>query len=147
MTETPYPDETMRQAAWWATWLGQDWRGEYPMKIHSGELSIDGSLEWHPDFIRWMNRSDGRGQRNNDQRLRTTRVMRRLRRHSVREYEVLYRILIQGERFFEVTKWLNERAAKNDIPFPPHRKDGPHYLERDTIALFIAGIDYVRTFW
>ena len=137
----------MRQAAWWATWLAQDWRGEYPLKIHSSELSLDGSLEWHPDFARWMARTAGKGPRNNDQRLRTTKVMRRLRRHSVREYEVLYRILIQGERFTQVTVWLNERAARNNIDYPPHRKNGPHYLERDTVALFVAGVDYARTFW
>ena len=60
---------------------------------------------------------------------------------------MLYRVLIQGERFHDVTRWLNERAERNSIPFPDHRPDGPHYLERDTIALFIAGVDYARTFW
>ena len=137
----------MRQAAWWATWLAQDWKGDYPIHIHSSSLATDGSMEWHPDFVRWMNRSSGDGPRSSDQRLRTTKVMRRLRRYAVREYEVLYRLLIQGERVNEVTVWLNERAAKNSIPYPAHRPDGPHYIERDTIALFIAGVDYVRTFW
>ena len=147
MTDAPYSDETMRQAAWWATWLAQDWRADYPLHIHSHAVAIDGSLDWHPDFARWMARTSGKGQRNHDQRLRTTKVMRKLRAHAVREYEVLYRVLIQGERFSEVTKWLNERAERNNIDYPEHRPDGPHYTERDTIALFIAGVDYARTFW
>ena len=145
MTDAPYSEETMRQAAWWATWLAQDWRADYPLHIHSSNVAIDGSLEWHPDFARWMSNKTYQG--TDDKRLRTTRVMRRLRRHAVREYEVLYRVLIQGDRFSDVTRWLNERAARNNIEYPAHRPDGPHYTERDTIALFIAGVDYARTFW
>jgi hypothetical protein len=78
----------------------------------------------------------------NESRLRTTKAMRRLRKFAVREYEVLYRILILGDSIEGVTVWLNERAARNHIPLPVGKPD--HYTERDTWALFIAGVDFVR---
>jgi hypothetical protein len=68
--------------------------------------------------------------------------MRRLRKYAVREYEVLYRILILGDSIDGVMVWLNERATRNDIPLP-EGKD-VHYSEKDTWALFIAGVDFVR---
>ena len=142
-----FSNDTMRRTVHWATWLAEDWKGEYPLKLHSGGLASDGSPEWHPDFQKWLTRNDGRGKRNETQRLRTTRVMRSLRKVAPREYEVTYRILILGERISSTTQWLNQRAAKNDIPFPNHRPEGPHYTQKDTWALFIAAIDFARTFW
>ncbi len=145
--KVPYSDNTMRQTAHWAEWFATDWKSEYPTRIHSTDIAGDGSPEWHPDFAKWLTRSGGQGRRNGEQRLRTTRVMRRLRRVAVREYEVLYRILVLGERLEETTRWLNERARRNAIPFPPHRPTGPHYMDRDTLAIFIAGIDFAREYW
>jgi hypothetical protein len=66
---------------------------------------------------------------------------------AVREYEVLYRVLVLGERLEETTRWLNARAERNAVPFPPHRPSGPHYTQKDTLALVIAGIDYARESW
>lgn len=138
----------MRQTAQWATYFASDWRREFPLQIHTSSIALDGSPEWHPDFSRWLTASTRRqNPRNDEQRLRTTRVMRRLRRVAVREYEVLYRILVTGERLEETTLWLNERAERNAVAFPPHRPDGPHYIKRDTLAIFIAGIDFCRSFW
>lgn len=134
----------MRRVAQWAVWLATDWRGEYPLQLHTKALAHDGSHEWHPDFAHWL--VTGRRARKGDSK-RTTRVMRQLRKHAVREYEVLYRILVLGEKVADTAKWLNERAAKNDIPFPDHRPDGPHYTEKDAYALFIAGIDYAKEHW
>ena len=58
-----------------------------------------------------------------------------------------YRILLNGERIEATTTWLNQRAAKNQIPYPDHRPLGPHYTERDTFALFMSGIEYVKEVW
>ena len=138
----------MRQTAEWATYFASDWKREFPLQIHTSAIAADGSPEWHPDFARWLTANTrGQNPRNEEQRLRTTRVMRRLRRVAVREYEVLYRILVLGERLEETTSWLNERAHRNAVPFPAHRASGPHYTQRDTLAIFIAGIDYARACW
>jgi hypothetical protein len=71
--------------------------------------------------------------------------MRRLRRVAVREYEVLYRVLVLGERLEETTIWLNERALRNAIPLQPGRD--VHYSDKDTWALVICGIDYARQYY
>jgi len=142
-----YSDEVMQRTAYWANQLGSDWQREMPIRIHSSDIAADGSPEWHPDFAKWMMKAEGRWGKNTDQRLRTTRVMRRLRRVAVREYEVLYRVLVLHERLEETTIWLNDRAERNNIPFPPHRPGGPHYIQKDALALFICGIEFASTFY
>jgi hypothetical protein len=137
----------MRTTAHWASWFAADWKQEMPLRIHSGEIAADGSPEWHPDFAKWLTRSERPRRRNDDQRLRTTRVMRRLRRVAIREFECCYRILVLGEKLEDTTRWLNERAQRNAIPYPSHRPNGPHYIKKDALALLIAGIDYAREHW
>jgi len=141
--------EVMSDTAHWAGWFASDWKQEVPDRIHCAEVGLDGTPRWHPDFERWLTRDEVRrpNRRNGDQRLRTTKVMRRLRRVAVREYEVMYRVLVLGERLEETTIWLNDRAERNRIPHPPHRPDGPHYIEKDTIALVVAGIAYAKEYW
>ena len=141
-----YSETVLAQTAHWAQWFSADWRQEVPTRIHSSDVAADGTPEWHPDFAKWITRDEPR-RRNDDQRLRTTKVMRRLRRLAVREYEVCYRVLVHGERLEETTRWLNERAQRNGIPFPPYRPAGPHYVEKDALALFICAIDYARQCW
>jgi hypothetical protein len=142
-----YSETVLAQTAHWAQWFSADWRQEVPTRIHSSDIAVDGGPEWHPDFMKWITRDEHPRGRNNDQRLRTTKVMRRLRRLAVREYEVAFRVLVHGERLEETTRWLNERAQRNGIPFPPYRPAGPHYSEKDTLALFICAIDYARQCW
>jgi len=137
-----YPDETIRQTAQWADWLSTDWRLEVPDRIHSSEIADDGAPQWHHEFAKWLTRSEARPPRNTEERLRTTKVMRRLRRVAVREYEVLYRTLLLGEPLEETTTWLNERAKRNNIPLPEGQ--AVHYRKKDTLALFIAGVDFCR---
>ena len=139
----------MRDTARWAHWFATDWRQDVPSQIHTAEISPDGSPEWHPDFESWLTAEKatrGRGGRDPN-RLRTTKVMRRLRRVAVREYEVLFRVLVQGERIEDTTTWLNERSARNAIPMPTHRPDGPHYTEKDTMALLVAGVGFAKEYW
>lgn len=137
----------MRDTAHWAAWFASDWRQETPIRIHSSEIAHDGSPAWHPDFEKWITRDEKSRKRNGDQRLRTTKVMRRLRRVAVREYEVLYRVLVIGERLEDTTRWLNERAERNRVPPPPHRPHGPHYVEKDALALIVAGISFAKEYW
>lgn len=144
----------MRDTAQWATWLANDWKadrdanvGEIPTRIHSAQIAQDGTPQWHPDFVEWLTRETKPQRRNGTQPFRTVKVMRRLRRVAVREYEVLYRILVLNERLEETTRWLNERAQRNRVPPPSHRPNGPHYTEKDTFALVVAGVDFAREYW
>lgn len=125
-----------------------DWVGEIPMHIHQSEkitLGRDGTPAWHPDFARWLSRSglmdwEGRGQRNPEERLRTTRAMRRLRRESIREFEVTFRVMVLGDGIANTTVWLNERAIRNGKEGPTHGR----YTPRDTLALLVGGIDKIH---
>jgi hypothetical protein len=53
--------------------------------------------------------------------------------------------MVEREPLEETTRWLNERAARNAIPLPDGRD--VHYRLKDTVALFISGVDYARTYW
>jgi hypothetical protein len=81
-----------------------------------------GTPEWHPEFSRWLGvdyygkSSDQKWADNPEPRVRTTRAFRKLRKKAVREFEVCYRIIILGEAIEGTCDWLNERAARNDIP-------------------------------
>ena len=140
-----FSDQVMQTTAQWASWLAADWRQEAPIRIHSTEIAPDGSPQWHPDFMKWMTRGGQRPRDGQAEHLRTTRVMRRLRRAAVREYEVLYRVLVLNERLEDTTEWLNARARRNGIPLPPGKTC--HYTLKDTTALVIAGIEYARQLW
>lgn len=138
----------MADTAQWASRFASDWKQESPLRIHSADIGLDGSPRWHPDFEAWLTRDETKQRRrNDDQRLRTTKVMRRLRRVAVREYEVCYRVFVLGERLEETTAWLNERAERNAIPYPEHRPNGPHYVERDALAIVIAGLAFAKEFY
>lgn len=107
------------------------------MERHFPDLVMRQTVHWAEYFA-----DEWRSEPSSEAHLRTTRAMRKLRKFAVREYEVLYRILILDDSIEGVTVWLNERADKNHIPLPVGKPD--HYTERDTWALFIAGVDFVR---
>ena len=134
-----FDEETMHQMARWMAWFSVEWRDETPTKTHTKQIAEDGAPEWHPDFAQYLT-SDQR-------RLRTRRVMRKLRRSNVRAFEVCYRVLVVGEAIDDTTAWLNGRALKNQIPYPPHRPDGPHYSRKDALALLLSGLMFARQYW
>lgn len=136
-----FPSQVLTDTMYWGRFLGEEWVRDFPQHMYEGGLEGDGTPQrWAADFAKWIENApdeDGRG--------RTTKVMRKLRRASPREYEVLYRAMVLGETVEDVTKWLNERAQRNAIPLPPGRN--VHYRLKDCIALFIAGVDYARSYW
>jgi hypothetical protein len=140
-----FPDAVMADTATKAQRLGSQWINEAPERIHSSAVADDGSPQWHPDFARWLTRSDRPPALADDPTMRTTRVMRQLRKLSKREYEVVYRVLVLKDTIAGVTRWLNERAAANGIAPPPGRR--VHYTEKDALALFIAGVDWADFHW
>ena len=125
--------QTKRQTMYWASFFADEWAGDAP---HYWDLSL---LYLLPSARTPRKESD------EEARARTTKAIRQLRKASVREYEVLYRLLILGDSIEGVTSWLNERAVRNAIPL----EDGKdvHYTEQDTWVLFIAGTDFVRQSW
>jgi len=137
-----FDQDTMYELAQWVTWFSSEWRKEdaqTPTKVHSSQIAEDGSREWHPDFAKYMS---------DDQRkVRTRKVFRKLRRTNVRAYEVCYRVLVLGEPLDETTEWLNVRALRNEIPFPAQRPAGPHYVRKDTLALLLSGVTFARQYW
>lgn len=118
-----FPEETLQDLAHWVAWFS-NWHG-------------DGHR--HPDFAKYLT--------DNQRRQRTRRVMRQLRRSNIRAYEVCYRVLNLAEPLDQTTEWLNERATRNNIPYPAHRPGGPHYTRKDAMALLISGLTFAKQYW
>jgi hypothetical protein len=145
-----FPTDVLRDTGYWLARFASDYHGETPQRIHSGEISDDGSPQWHPDFTRWLTAREvidtpRPEQATPEQRLRTTRAMRRLRKEAIREFEVIYRIMVLDERIEDTTVWLNQRAIRNGIALPNGRPQ--HYRVKDTTALVISGIDKMRFYF
>jgi hypothetical protein len=145
-----YPDKIIAETSHWLGRFRDDFRQEIPLRIHSRDTAEDGAPQWHSSFSRWLTsrevidtpRPESPTEEN---RLRTTRALRRLRNVAVREFEVVYRVMICEEKIPAVTSWLNERAVRNQIPLRVGRKQ--HYTNKDTSALVFSGIDKMRTWW
>lgn len=144
-----FPASVLQTTGYWLAAFSADIRGESPTQIHSGSLASDGSPQWHPDFARWISAgpiSSPRPEYPSDEgRLRTTRALRRLRKEAVREFEVVYRVMVLGDSVRNTTDWLNERAARNSIPLPPGQD--VHYRQKDTVAIIVSGVDKLRNYW
>jgi hypothetical protein len=139
-----FPTHVLKSTGYWLARFSNDYHGEVPNRIHNREIASDGAPQWHPDFARWLTSreviSTPRPERATpEQRLRTTRAMRRLRKEAIREFEVVYRVMVLGERIEDTTRWLNERAIRNG--------KSSRYRTKDTIALVISGVDKMREWW
>lgn len=145
-----FPDSVLRTTGYWLARFSADYRGEIPQKIHNGDIALDGAPQWHPDFMRWLTVreviSTPRPEHPTpEERLRTTRALRKLRKEAVREFEVVYRVMVMGERIEDTTRWLNQRAQRNHVPLPPGRNQ--HYRPKDTLALVVSGVDKMKELW
>ena len=129
----PFDPAALEQALYWARLMTLEWQKTHPD-------AVQGEGQWAKQLADWITLSGYTDD------TRTTRVMKRLRRVAPREYEVVFRAMIRGESFGEITQWLNERAERNEIPVP-EGKDGKHYVERDAVALFLAGVEFARTYY
>jgi hypothetical protein len=145
-----FPTTVLSSTGYWLTRFSSDFHSDIPQKIHNGEIANDGAPQWHPDFAKWLTAREVISTPypetpTQEQRLRTTRALRRLRKEAVREYEVIYRIMVLGESLEDTTQWLNDRALRNAIRLPRGR--AVHYRTKDTIAIVISGIDKMRDWW
>jgi hypothetical protein len=145
-----FPPAVLKSTGYWLARLSADYRGEIPQKIHNGDIATDGAPQWHPDFARWLTAreviSTPRPEYPTpENRLRTTRALRRLRKEAIREFEVVYRVMVLGERVEDTTRWLNQRAARNAVPLPSGQS--VHYRTKDTVAIIISGVDKMKEWW
>lgn len=139
---SPFPPDVISEALYWGRIFSDEWKQDVPPTvIHQHSLAGDGTPDWTAAMTKWISDAAGEG----ESRHRTTSVMRKLRRASPREYEVLWRTMILGEPLEETTRWLNERAKQHSIPLPEGRD--VWYRLKDTVALFMAGVDYARAYY
>jgi len=138
----PIPEERLHFTVTWLWKLRRYWEDEIPLRIHSRETDEGGTNQWHPEFARWLLRADLNDQRwrdNPDQRVRTTRAMRKLREKYPREYEVIYRIVVLDHTISQTQQWLNDRAEK-------HRK--PERYSREAVLLYLLnGAEKTHSWW
>lgn len=122
-----------------------EFKGEIPQRIHSREGLDDGGVpQWHPEFARWLTAREIIDTPSPlistpEHRLRTTRAMRKLRRLAVRQYEVVWRVCVQGEPLHQTTRWLNDRAHRNAIEY--------RYSDRDTLVMLHGGLDLMSWYY
>jgi hypothetical protein len=113
----------------WLSFLRADLEESIPIRINTGSVfAADGTPEWAPEFTSWMKGNS-----------RVVRAMRRLRRVSVREYEVAYRALFLGQTDVQIAKWLTERAIRNDKP--------ERYSKADAQVIVVSAIDKLLAWW
>lgn len=116
--------------------LASLWHEEIPIRIHTRGFDRSGNPAMHPDFMNWL--LGGRGE-STRQRSRLTQAMRRLRKRSIREYEVAYRIIVLGESIEHTTRWLNERAERNGL--------SDRYRISDTEVIICSAVDKLSTWY
>lgn len=139
------PPEVIKGFHVWLVFFRDLWWGEIPIRIHQRETAPDGTPEWHHDFTRWLyaeppSRS-AYGRTDPDQRLRTTRAFRKLRRKAPREFDVLYLMVAKKPPLGlgAVASALNERAIRNE------KED--RYTEEAVLMLAISGLDKIMRWW
>lgn len=135
------PDAVIRSLMTNAREISHEWHGEIPLKIHDRSFDRGGTPQWSPDFRRYITARTSPSERNPDSRLRTTRAFRLLRRKAVREFEVVYRIVVLGSGHIdraslqETATWLNQRCERNGLP--------DRYTPNDVLIMLHSGLDKV----
>ena len=140
------PPEVIKGFNVWLGFFRDLWWGEIPIRVHQRDTAPDGTPDWHPEFTAWLMADPHRSSkfdihRDLDQRLRTTRSFRKLRRKAPREFDVLYLMVARkpplGLR--AVASMLNERAIRNE------KED--RYTEEDVLMLAVSGLDKIMRWW
>jgi hypothetical protein len=132
------PDCVIAETAQWLLHYSDDWRLEMPIRIHSASFDAGGTPQWHPEFEVYLTRKPGsdRNPPNPEDRLKLTRAMRLVRKAAVREFEVLYRVMVLGLSVESTTAWLNERSIRGGHP--------ERYEFRDTVVIIVSGVHKLR---
>ncbi len=107
---------------------------DLPMVLHSREIDGNGAPQWSPAWRAILTAETSRPRYGHEEHpaTRLRKAMKRIRNTSIREYEVLFRVLNSGEPVPEVTKWLNERAIRGGHP--------ERYTDRSTMVILYAAV-------
>lgn len=119
-----------------AKWLGhfrKTYEEAVPERIHSRDLDHDGKPDWSSEMYSFMTSTDRRETTAEPGKIRLRRAMKRLRNRSLREYEVVYRVMVMGESVAQVTTWLNDRAERGGHP--------ERYTPAKTTVIVFAAVD------
>jgi len=116
----------------WLRFFQDVWEAGAPVRLHTRELDDAGNPNMHPEFLHWLDGTSGRHEGTED-RARLKRAMKRVRERSLREYEVLYRVMVLGHSIPEVADWLSLRAAKAGF--------ADEYTSHDTLVILYAAVD------
>lgn len=90
---------------------------EIPTRLHTSEIEVDGSPAMSPEFVRYITRGTvyrGTAPMRPDH-TRATVAMRTLRRESRREFEVAYRILVNGWDLETVARWMGRSKRDAEV--------------------------------
>lgn len=137
-SDTPTLDPKLwKHAELWLKVFTADWHGEIPLKLHQHQLAIDGTPQLSPEFARFL--YAGESQQNPEDRLRTTRAFRRLRRKAPREFDVLYMLVAHRRTVSDVARELTSRAIRLDKP--------ERYGILEVQVLAVSGLDKVIRWW
>jgi hypothetical protein len=128
----------IRSTTYWLAHFGDILVANPPIRLHVRSVDGDGNPDWHPEFVHWLTGTSGRTEGSED-RARLKRAMKRLHERSLREYEVLTRVLVRSEPIPEVTEWLNVRAITGKHP--------ERYRDADTLVILYAAIDKIRDWY
>lgn len=128
----------LHRAWFWLEHFGELWAANVPLRLHTRELDDAGNPQMHPEFLHWLDGTSGRRSGSED-RARLKRAVKRLRERSLREYEVLYRVMVLGASVPEVTQWLNDRAINGGHP--------ERYRDRDTLVILYAAVDKIHEWY
>lgn len=111
-----------------------------PMRMTSKEVDPSGGRQWSPELRSYLTGDDDLKpwQHDSDQR-RLKRALKRVRERSIREYEVLHRVLELGESVADITAWLNQRAIRGGHP--------ERYTTAATVVIIFAAVHKLQEWY
>lgn len=156
------PKAELKKAAYWLNSLGQDWRGDVPMKLHSGGTTTEGTIAFSEGFNRYVGylgdpsncsipgcqecaaerkrrASADERPRTPESRMRSTRAFRKLRKVAPREFDACYMYCINGYSVQYIARLMTERAIRLGKP--------ERYHPVSVLLLLLSGIDKVVAYW
>lgn len=129
----------LRHTAHWLAQFKTIYNEDVPMRLHSRSLDADGNPDWSDQMRHHMTDTDRRETGPEEGKTRLRRAMKRIRGRSLREYEVLYRVMVMGDSIDNVTDWLNARAVAGGHP--------ERYTPASTSVIVYAAVDKLYSWY
>jgi len=127
------------RTGYWLSFFRTVWDGDPPMVLNSSRnLDEAGNPDMTQDFLHWLDGTSSRREGSED-RARLKRALKRVRERSLREYEVIYRVLVLAQPLPDVTTWLNDRAVRARAP--------ERYTIHDTLVIVYAAVDKLQEWY